>query len=477
MTETHVSARRRAWQFPVPVRPSRFLASAERHRQFNVEVAQDLIVPYCFVPRNSSALLLYDLQTEVYGGMRGQHGSGRSGVYRGRYLKGIGRTPAAANWNDDSDIKHGSGHMSIGSALRERLITIALTARGLGSTIVPCEGVLIGSLSRRESREVRRCMTSSQPHATPADARMIAMTVKPADFARPSNIVFALNQFESTPRYLGQLFLDLERHLRPPEERDGIEGSPLGIARALDAAFRRGLERFRAYARAGLFWVSVHGNFTLDGRMVDLESPLFFGVPVVGTVTQYAMGTTRRDLLGFEEFEFVLSWRLFAAWLKSRLRLLSAREIHAGRATRLFVTELHREVSSCFSRRHILYDDSALIARAATTLGRALAVGRRRFPQLVKLARHKFRSTVHGALEPIPEIGFEPLSFDPAPASPRRRCFEAATFGAAELSPDAVAYAEAIERLGSVVDPKALARELARIDEFAASGVRAQART
>ena len=45
---------------------------------------------------------------------------------------------------------------------------------------------------------------------------------------------------------------------------------------AMDGAFRRGLENFQRYNRLGLFWIYTDNNFTLDGRFLDLETPLFF---------------------------------------------------------------------------------------------------------------------------------------------------------------------------------------------------------
>ena len=255
-----------SWLFPVPVRPSRFLASDPAFAACNIEVAQDRITSFSFAAAKAKEALFYDLQTQLVGNIAGRHGSGRSGVYRGHYIKGVGRTPAAANWSDGEDIYHGSGHLSAGSASRERLITAFLEARGLGAAIVPCQAVLLGPLSPAEARAVQRGESSSRALFARSDAHMIALTVKPADFARISNFVFALDHFDGTPQHLGELFLDLERYLHPPGARENLEGAPDGIAQTLDMAFRRGLANFRAYARAGLFWFYLNSNFSLDGR-------------------------------------------------------------------------------------------------------------------------------------------------------------------------------------------------------------------
>lgn len=450
------------WLFPVPVRASRFLAGDAAFARFNVEVAQDHIASFSFATSKPADVLFYDLQTQLESHTAGRHGSGRSGVYRGHYLKGVGRTPAAANWNNRDDLYHASGHLSVGSAIRERLITAVLEARGLGAAVVPCRAVLLAPLTPAEARAVRRDETSSRARFTPADGQMMALTVKPADFARMSNFVFALDHFTGTPQQLGDLFLALERFLHPPGARRGLEGAPRDIARALDAAFRRGWENFMAYARMGLFWLYLSSNFTLDGRFLDLETPLFFGAPFVGRAVGKRAGGPFRDLLGFEEFGFVRHWRLFLAWLLSRLRLLLAPEAVAGREARLFLRTLHREVAVRFSGRHLLYDDGALARLAADNLAQALALGRRDRSRLSALARYAFEWLVYSAKKPVPDMAWRPLKFAPAPATPLPRRFEAAGFIEQAPSADGDAYAAAINQLGSLRDPRELLRALAR---------------
>jgi hypothetical protein len=213
----------------------------------------DRLAPWAFSERCVERVLYFDYQTHLENNTPGRHGSGRAGVYRGNYVKGIGRTQAAGNWNDGVDRYHGSGHMAPASAIRERLITQALQSRGMGDTIVPCTGVLLGSLKPEEKRWMRRGKTSSQSSITPADDRFIAVSLKPADFARMSNIVWAVNHFSTTPAHLGALFLDFERYLHSPGDRENLRGEPLAIARAMEGAFRRGLDNFRRYNDAGLF--------------------------------------------------------------------------------------------------------------------------------------------------------------------------------------------------------------------------------
>ena len=96
--------------FPVPVRESSFAAAAPRWRACNVEDALDLIGAFAFTKQKSGPVLWCDYQTQLDDNARGRLGSGRGGVYRYKYIKGVGRTLTAANWND-------------AAALRELLIT------------------------------------------------------------------------------------------------------------------------------------------------------------------------------------------------------------------------------------------------------------------------------------------------------------------------------------------------------------------
>ena len=450
-----------AWLFPVPVRPSRFAADRPEFAQFNVEVARDRLPAFAFAPAAEAEVLYYDLQTQLTGNSWGRLGSGRSGIYRGHYLKGVGRTPAAANWNEASDLYHGSGHLSVGSAIRERTITAFLEARGLGTTIVPCRTVLVGRLTPAERRAVRQGESSSRAHFTAADAELLALTVKPADFARMSNVVFALNHFEDSPARLGELFLDFEHFLHPPSERTDLEGSPAAIALALDRAFRRGLANFRAHAQAGLFWLYLDSNFTLDGRFLDLETPIYFGAPFVGTVTKGIGPEARTELLGFEEFGLVRHWRAFLRWLRERLRFLAQPGMVSRREARTFLRELARELARAFPAGHLLFDDAALVTGAIANLARPLGLGRCDRGRLRALAELGFPEWVSGHSAHLPATGWQPVSEPPAPATSQPRRFECTDFSTPGVTAEGKAFADALATLGAERDPRELLRLLA----------------
>jgi hypothetical protein len=454
------SRNRPSWLYPVPVRPSRFLAVARKWAVYNIEVAPGKIAPYCFDRAGvKHPVLFYDFQTHLEQNWPGRLGSGRGGIYRSKYLKGVGRTPAAANWDNPDDRYHGSGHLSVRSALCELLITRFLSARQMSEAIVPCESLLLRPLNRRERRTVRNGGTSSVPNCTAADGVMAALTIKPSDFARHANFVFALNHFSPELREFGSLFLSFEEFLRPPQSRRKIEGSPKDIAEAMSSAFERGLENFRAFARIGLHWVFLQGNVALDGRFLDLETPYFFGRPFIGLRISGSRSGCLRVLLGFEEFGYIRYWRLFLQWMRSRLEMFLAPGV-LSRPARGFVHELICAINKQFPHSHDLYIDAELIRQAVQNLRHPIETGFRSLEQLRKLARFALCSRMYDADDPLPEAGWRRLDAQPVPASTIPTHFEVASFLDGRLSADADEFNTLIESLGAHRNVRALLEKL-----------------
>jgi hypothetical protein len=449
------------WLFPAPVRRSRFVAEAPQWRRYNIEVALDRIPAYALARKNIRSVLLYDYQTHPENNTPGRLGSGRAGIYRNYYVKGVGRTHAAGNWNDLGDRYQGSGHLSVASALRERLITLALQARGLGDAIVPCESILLGRFKPEERRAAALGHSSSQSSLTPADDTLMALSVKPADFARISNIVWAFDHFSTQPDYFGSMFLDFERYLNSPDQRDDVGGEPAAIANAIDRAFRRGLANFQRFERAGLFWIYTHNNFTLDGRYVDLETPLYFGAPLVGGLEQELSARTSFSLLGFEGFSFVAYWRLFLRWLREKLRFLSSPGVLDLPILRLFVAETAKQIRAAFPPGHLLYDDAALQQESVKNLAGALDLARGARPKLAEFARHAFAVNVNRSTRTLPDLGWSEVDLHPAPISVAPARIIAPAFLKPAMSADGEAFAAALESLGAERDPQKLIKALA----------------
>lgn len=383
-------------------------------------------------------------------------------MYRGKYVKGIGRTLAAANWNAGDDRYHGSGHMSVGSALRERLITREVHAHGLHRAIVPCEAVLLRTLSAGEQDAVRGGMSSSAIEFTPADASIAALTVKPGDFARMGNIVFALTYFDTSPQWLGQFFLEFDRCLRPPDGRVESDGTPADIVDAMDGAFRHGFANFQACGRAGLLWVSIVGNVSLDGRVLDLETPHYFGAPFVGMRTQRGAARSGGSFLGFEELAFSASWRRFIAWLLGRLDWMAAPTVLAQPEARTFLRALAAAIRRRFSSRHLLYDDRALTTRAVANLQAVWNLSRRDEVRLRALADHAAGIALRGHPDTTPRTTWRPITPAPAPPTPTPFLFESPAFLPCMVTRDALQFAHAVSTLAAEQDIRRLLRALAQ---------------
>src|SRR5438128_755594 len=108
------------WCVPVPVRRSSFTPLHAAHGAYNVEVDLGQIAPFGYAAGGHDDDLLYaDLQTHPTVNVGRRLGSGRAGFYRGKYLKGVGRTQLAGNWSDPRDVYHGTGHMAPSAAVRE----------------------------------------------------------------------------------------------------------------------------------------------------------------------------------------------------------------------------------------------------------------------------------------------------------------------------------------------------------------------
>lgn len=394
------------WQAPAPVRRSRFQAASPQYAALNVEVDLNRIGAFHFSRRGVRNVILLDYQTQLDQNYPRRLGSGRGGVYRGYYLKGVGRTLAAANWNDSGERYHGSGHMPPTSAAREWLITQHLRAVGLAHTIVPCETVLAAPLNHAQRGEVAAGHTSANLKRAPADGRLQVLSVKPANFARMSNIVWALDHFCFEPGFIGRLFLALDRFLRPPGERDAAQGDPSEVAAAMEAAYLRARSAFRDWAAHGLFWLYLQNNFSLDGRYVDLETPLLFGEPFAGMRQRVRNGEIERTVIGFEELWLAWYWRLFLARFRHQLQYLCHPGVLPDRPAFLYVRQLLKEINTRFPSSHVLFDDAGLIHSATTHLAGLLDLVPVARNQLKDLAAYLFATMFRGKRTSEPDLGW-----------------------------------------------------------------------
>ena len=226
----------------------------------------------------------------------------------------------------------------------------------------------------------------------------------------------------------------------------------------MDAAFRRGLKNFRRFARVGLFWMYPQNNFTLDGRFLELETPLVFGAPFVGAFTQTVKGGRPRRVLGFEEFAFVLHWRLFVRWLDSRLQFLLSPGVLTDCMVSEFLKAVREAVAAQFRRRHLLHADKPLIRDAVRNLSEPLHLDPAGRARLHALAEYIFRVTIHGVVDPVPEQGWSVVRLPLTPPTSTPYRVETPDFLAPVMTRAAAAYGEALQKLSASRNPQELLR-------------------
>ena len=263
------------------------------HRKCNVCVDLSSIKPFGLGAGRvkTEDLLICDLQTNLYSNVTSRLGSGRSGVYRGYYLKGVGRTGLAANWCGQ-DYLHNSGHLPASAAVREFVVSCYLSALGLNSTIVPCKGVLLAPLASSLQAYGKTVHAGRLDKSLPkADRHLQSLTVKNADFMRISNFTWLLNHLSPQGMDEGRTSLatlvqlmarGLSRFGISPENSEAIE--PTTAAELLASALDQTLSNFESWFEAGVYWGSFRNNLTIDGRFLDLETPIVSGGPFVGVI-------------------------------------------------------------------------------------------------------------------------------------------------------------------------------------------------
>ena len=463
------------WMIPVPVRGSRFIALDRRYAAYNVETAPGRLFPFGATPRTRrrDELLLCDLQDNPDTSAPGRLGSGRAGVYRGKYLKGVGRTLLAGNWADPDDLVHHTGHLRASAAARELLVSVFLQAKGLGDVLNPCETVLV----RRKDRALRsylvenlerRGVIVARRNPWSADLALQAISVKPAGFARYSNLLWLAQHLDlyrtgtapSLAAFVELFLASVEPGVRVPDP------TPDTVAQAFARAVDRGLERLHRCWRIGVTWTSLHNNLTADARFLDLEAPVILGVPLVGL-----LGTEPRDRLVlphraalsgiFEPYAFVLHMRMIAWALRSRFAAIARAPNGVTRSQRDYAHGLAAAFGDA-TRGHVLFSRGLLIRRLLGWLRDSVEIDRRARAELARV----FAATydVYLADRPVhPEIGLVTLPARLARGQTLPNVAYVFDFIAPTApSAEAQLFNELVAKVDEIADPEALARSAGR---------------
>jgi hypothetical protein len=368
------------WMVPVPVRQAAMASLRARHRHLGIEIDLSRITPFS-TARGAIArrdLLFADLQTNADANVVRRLGSGRAGLYRGFYLKGVGRTSLAANWNDPDDRFHSTGLMQPSAALRELLVSWFLSVRGAGHLVTPCTGLLLRPLRHL----ARGTFGLSRRRFRPADRTWRAISVKEGAFSRFSNLLWYLDHLaieDEATNPLGTFFEGLWNGLHRTDEARPPSADAGEVARRLAAVVAATIERFLEAWSLGVHWGSLHNNFTLDGRFLDLETATILPRPLVGSwLRGDPDGPPVQRLpvadwnLGFEVMSYARQLRTSIRIMASRLRELAV----TGRpAERAFIGEFLHELASAMADGHPLSGPRALAAKVIARIGGELDLG------------------------------------------------------------------------------------------------------
>jgi hypothetical protein len=378
------------WMVPVPVKPSSFTPLFQRDRALNVEVDLGEISAFRgrAAPIGNRRIAYADLQTNADLNSSLRLGAGRAALYRGRYLKGIGRTSLAANWNcDGADLLHSSGIMLANAAIREYLVSAFVGAHDLTEAIHPCTGLLLRVLPPSLTRHARNSFyarpthgrTKGRNYVSKADRAMQAIAVKPGGFARFSNIHWWLCNY---PPRLGaaQFFTVLARSLDPRASEAGLDADAI-VARLFTAVERTIANLLHTWS-IGIHWGSFHNNATIDGRFLDLENPAVFPWPVVGSLVPLgaASEATRTldaagELVGFSDIVKILRHiKSFVNLLELRMKYIADNQLCEPLEAR-FMLELARSLEQKRRQATVLSSQRALERRVVPWIATRLGAG------------------------------------------------------------------------------------------------------
>lgn len=411
------------WSVPVPVRPGGFTALRAEHQALDITVDLGRIRPF-EVPSPSDEPLLYaDLQLNGELNVRRRLGSGRAGFYQGKYLKGVGRTPLAANWCEPQDTYHATGHMFPSSAIRELIATAYMRARGAEDLIVGCEGILVRRMDPQLAAGIARFEGTCRGPFPAADRVLQAISVKAGDFARLSNFIWLASVTRPRAEAVADFAYRLAMYARPPtaELPAANQLSATTVIAAVREAVERGVRNFVRHFELGIYWGSYFNNFTIDGRFLDLEVPLIHGRPFVGKLCDHSTPHLHRPphqadgtLLGVELLDFIHHVR--ASVMALRALLSMRRDMASDALARDFLAHLVDELDAQLGPDHLLHSR----AQACELITDALVACGGHRSRVRAAVEHEYDGVFGGSDGSGPSLGLQLRGGTLAPPEPTR---------------------------------------------------------
>ncbi len=402
------------WHIPTPVQKSDFQSLFPKHQDLNIESDLASLPAFGVADDVSGPAAAADLQTNPDINMDQRLGSGRSVFYRGHYLKGIGRNLLTGNWSNPEDAYHNSGHLLTSAAVREYIVSLWLKEHGKAGAIVACEGILIRKMDSSFARQFQKRAFPKTRNGimllAPIDQVTQAISVKKADFCRFSNIWWMLGH--PNHRTVETFFQSLDLFLPGTKGRQ----DPLALAKRFERALLDGLRNFFSFLELGVFWGSLHNNFCIDGRFLDLEVPSLLGGSFFGFLSTHPKKFQGNALPSF--LEVVEYRRQVQTWL----RLLPAKLEELQLLTRTCSPQDRQRLQAfckawnrVFHAKHLLWDDARFLkiySKEVSKIFRFSKSQTRSVEQLVKMSLNpRLQVKEKFTLEPM---GFSLYASEPA---------------------------------------------------------------
>jgi hypothetical protein len=390
---------------PVKKSPYKSVTGATQRGSIGIQTDLGAIAPFEYGVSEGTlnkGIMLCDYQLSPGLNYARRLGSGRSGYWQNKYVKGVGRTLLAANWNDGFDRYHGSGVMAASAGLREYLITRLLVSQKSAHLINPCEDLLLRPLEPQCKNYMRDQLQLSAHEASllpKIDQRFVCITVKPADFFRYSNFWWWLSGFSQMgfnhgQSMVGEFFKFFNAGLtRAPVHalKDNIDAEE--IAAAFSAATARLLNNILDTWALGVYWGSFNNNFTMDGRFLDLEVPTVFDSPTFGmsyvesasSKQEMVSTSSAADFIGFEVFRVANQVSLFTRCMRARFKFLADECLISKQESR-FIKDFFNEHERLMKAFHPLGSEECIIDMVVNRIGGELKLNHKAKAMIQDLA-------------------------------------------------------------------------------------------
>jgi hypothetical protein len=359
------------WIIPFEVTEGAFNHSWKQANNYNIYACYDSYAGNASskMPDEINSLAYCDLQRSFSSPLTFM-GSGRSGFYKDTYIKGLGRTPLVHEWQGENFL-HSNGTLQASSAIREAALSLYLNKKD-SSLINGIIDIRFADIDAYSKGVVERIYSYHNILPPAIDLKYIAQTQKTGNFGRYSNIVWAMRNlgvnlnekidFSNYRAVLRDLKKSLQSCMVTEIKTELSSSEQFNVSElwvSLEEKIRLAVTNTAKINCHGVKLVSMDNNFTLDGRFLDLEIPLFTGpCQIVRTFLENSDQTFRISEL-VESISVYLQLRCFIEELDYWLLSVSARTINPG--FKEFSSEVYQSFKLIFHSDCWILDDKKLI--------------------------------------------------------------------------------------------------------------------